>query len=328
MSTAQRVPETFELTGDDARETLLRTGRGTLLRDAFLRLRFSDGFSHARSLAFALTLVVVQGTIALVGLASAIGAGGSRRSIVRILHDTVPGPAGNLLVDAVDQARRAGASQQYLGLSLGLVGALVTAATAMGQIERGLNRLYGVERDRPTVAKYAHATVLAATAGALAVVAFVALALGSGVRELTGSSFVAHVWAVARWPLAVAATAASVALLFERAPRRHQPAWSWLAYGSGVAVALWLVFTALLGVFFSASSAFGQTYGPLAGIVALQLWAFLSACALLYGGALAAQLEAVRAGEAEPQDEEKVEGSEPDREASPLVGTARDGARS
>ena len=32
MSTAQRVPETFELTGDDARETLLRTGRKTLLR--------------------------------------------------------------------------------------------------------------------------------------------------------------------------------------------------------------------------------------------------------------------------------------------------------
>ena len=35
MSTAQRVPETFELTGDDARETLLRTGRKTLVRDAF-----------------------------------------------------------------------------------------------------------------------------------------------------------------------------------------------------------------------------------------------------------------------------------------------------
>jgi YihY family inner membrane protein len=320
MSTAQRVPETFELTGDDARETLLRTGRRTLLRDAFLRLRYADGFSHARSLAFALGLVLVQGTIALVGLASAIGAGGGRHDIVRILHDTVPGPAGDLLATAVDQARQAGSSQQYLGLFVGLAGALITAATAMGQVERGMNRLYGVEQDRPTVEKYAHATVLAVTAGVLAVIAFLALAFGSGIQALTGSSLVGDVWAVVRWPIAIAATMLSVALLFQRAPRRRQPAWSWLAYGSTVAVALWLVVTALLGLFFSLSGQFGDTYGPLAGIVALQLWALLSSVALFYGAALAAQLEAVRAGEAEPQDEAKVEESEPDQEAPPLVG--------
>jgi YihY family inner membrane protein len=328
MSTAARVPETYELSGDDARETLRRTGRGPLLRDAFLRLRYSDGFSHARSLAFALSLVVVQATIAVVGLASALGAGGGRRDIVRFLHDTVPGPAGQLLTDAVDQARRAGASQQYLGLFLGLAGALVTATAAMGQIERGLNRLYGVEQDRPTIEKYVHAAMLAATAGALAVVAFVALAFGSGIRTLTGSSLVTDAWLVVRWPLGVAAMMLSVAVLFERAPRRRQPTWSWLAYGSGVGVALWLAVTALLGLFFSVSSSFGRTYGPLAGIVALQLWAFLSSVALLYGGALAAQLEAVRAGAAKPQDEDKVEDSEPDQEAPPLVGAGTERARS
>ena len=67
MSTATAVPETWELTGDDARETLLHTGRRALIRDAFLRLRASDGFSHARSLAFAVALVLVQAIIALVG---------------------------------------------------------------------------------------------------------------------------------------------------------------------------------------------------------------------------------------------------------------------
>jgi hypothetical protein len=48
MSTASRVPETYELTGDDARETLTHVGRGTLLRDAFVRLRVAHRFSHAR----------------------------------------------------------------------------------------------------------------------------------------------------------------------------------------------------------------------------------------------------------------------------------------
>ena len=322
MSTAQRVPETYELTGDDARETLLRTGRGRLLRDAFLRLRVADGFSHARSLAFVVSLVAVQGIIALVGLSSALGAGSGRRSVVKILHQVVPGPGANLLTDAVDQARRAGASQQYLGLIFGLAGALITATTAMGQIERGLNRLYGVEQDRPTVEKYTRAFVLAVTAGLLTLVAFGALALGPGIRELIGSDGLATIWDFVRWPLAFLAMMGAVALLFGRAPRRRQPEWSWLAYGAGVGVALWVAVTALLALFFSLASSFGKTYGPLAGIVALQLWALLSSIALLYGGALAAQLEGIRAGAREPQDEDKVVESEPAREEPPLLGAA------
>ena len=46
MSTATTVPETFELTGDDARETLRTTGTARLLGDAFVRLRYADGFSE------------------------------------------------------------------------------------------------------------------------------------------------------------------------------------------------------------------------------------------------------------------------------------------
>ena len=38
MSTAAPVPETWELSGDDAKETLRTTGRVALLRDAFQRL--------------------------------------------------------------------------------------------------------------------------------------------------------------------------------------------------------------------------------------------------------------------------------------------------
>ncbi len=55
-------------------------------------------------------------------------------------------------------------------------------------------------------------------------------------------------------------------------------------------------------LFFSVSTSFGETYGPLAGIVALLLWALLSSVGLFFGAAVAAQLEAVRAGARAPQD--------------------------
>ena|SRR2546423_4248531 len=312
MSTASPVPETWELTGDDARETLRGCGRGQLVCDAFVRLRVADGFSHARSLAYTTSLVLVQAIIAVVGLASALGTHGTSRVIVRTLKAAVPGPGGDLLTDAVSQAHNAGVSHRYLGLTFGLVGSIVTGATTMGQLERGFNRIYGVEQDRPTLHKYGLATLLAVTAGGLACVAFAALALGNSIGDSIDNRAANTTWAIARWPAALALITIAITLLLRYSPRRRQPGLSWLAFGAGVSALLWIACTLGLGLFFTASTAFGKTYGPLAGIVALLIWALLSSISLLFGGAVAAQLEAVRAGVTEPQDEAKVEHSEPD----------------
>ena len=51
MSTATLVPETWELTGDDAWEIAAHAGRSACCATRFMRLRVADGFSHARSLA-------------------------------------------------------------------------------------------------------------------------------------------------------------------------------------------------------------------------------------------------------------------------------------
>ena len=74
-----------------------------------------------------------------------------------------------------------------------------------------------------------------------------------------------------------------------------------------MSVAGWTLVTAALALVFNVSKTFGQTYGSLAGLVALQLWTFFSALAILYGVAVAAQLEAVRAGVPEAQDLSKDE---------------------
>jgi YihY family inner membrane protein len=305
MSTAKLVPETWELTGDDARKTLLTTGRGRLIRDAFMRLRSADGFSHARSLAFLIALVSFQGIIALVGLAALLGHGELTNAVVRIIHQAVPGPAGTELTKTVEQANAVGFYNQYLGLLFGFVGALITGTALMGQIERALNRLYGIEKDRPTAQKYGRAFLLAVTAGGCATLAFVIATFG---RSIGGSSSAA--WNILRWPIALGLIMAAVALLLRWSPRRHQPAWSWLAFGSTLAVFLWAVATLALSLFFSLSSSFGRTYGPLAGTVALLMWAFLSAVALLFGAAVAAQLEAVRSGTPTPQGRAQPEGAD------------------
>jgi YihY family inner membrane protein len=297
VSTATRVPETHELTGDDARKTLATTGTRALLRDSFVRMRASDGFSHVRALAFTTSLALVQGAIVLVGLASAFGETSFNRSIVQAIETAVPGHASDVLRNAVEQANRVGNENRYLPLLLGLLGLLITSTTTMGQLERVLNRLYGIERDRPSLVKYARAFVLALSVGAAIAAAFVLLAFGRGLVDIA-------VGRVLVWPLAIALAAAGLGALFRYAPNRSQPAWSWLAFGSGVAVVLWTIATLLLALAFRLSSNFGDTYGPLAGIVALQIWTLLSAVTIVYGGAVIAQLEAVRAGVSAPREAE------------------------
>lgn len=297
MSTATRVPETWELTGDDARKTLLETGRLRLIADAFARLRYADGFSHARSLAFAIALVLVQGLIALVGFAAAFDLEVSR-VIVDTIRNAMPGLAGELLTDAVKQAREVGAQNRYLPLTLGLLGTAITATTAFGQVERAVNRIYGVERDRPSLEKYGRAFLLAVSVGFLFAVAFVLLAFG---REIgSGDGALHSLWLVVRWPAGLLLAGLALTGILQYSPRRHQPNMTWLAYGAGIGVLCWAAVTLVFGVLFNASSSFGDTYGPLAGIVALQLWSFFSTVAVLYGVAIAAQLEAVRGGVTQP----------------------------
>jgi YihY family inner membrane protein len=304
VSTASHVTETWELTGDDARETLLSTGRVALLKDAVVRLRAADGTSNARGLAFAVSLVLVQGLVVVVGLAVATGSAGFRQLLVDTIDASAPGPTSNLLTNAVDQATKVGRQNRYVPLTIGLIGVLITATVAMGQLERAMNRIYGVEKDRPFADKYRLAMTLALSAGVVIAASFALLAFGRG---LVDEGTMRSIWMVVRWPIGIGLLAAGLAVLFRWAPRRRQPGWPWLAFGAGVSVVGWTTVTGALALVFNVSTTFGETYGSLAGLVALQLWTFFSALAILYGVAVAAQLEAVRAGVPEAQDLSKDE---------------------
>ena len=57
----ERGPETWELTGDDATRDVARVRAGGAHRATRSAAPVADGFSHARSLAYATTLVFVAG---------------------------------------------------------------------------------------------------------------------------------------------------------------------------------------------------------------------------------------------------------------------------
>ena len=202
MSTATSVPSTLGLEGDDALATLRATGRRRLALDAFDRFRAADGFSHARALAFQFALTIVPALITVVGLATALDQDTFTRVVRDVLGDLAPGAAGDLITQALRQGS-SGAREDSgeVALVFGALATMISGTTAMGQLERSTNRIYGVERDRPPVRKYAVAALLMLTAGVATVLAAILLVAGSTIADAAGWGPAFH---VLRWPVALA----------------------------------------------------------------------------------------------------------------------------
>jgi YihY family inner membrane protein len=314
VSTAAPVPETalmpgHEFSTDRALATLRRAGLWRLLRDAFTRFRYGDGFSHARALALHTCLSLIPLAIALIGLASALDHRAIGTAAGQILLRLTPGQ-GDVVDDLVRQTQNRSAESGQVALWLGLAAALVSLTTAMAQVERGANRIYGIQQDRPTAAKYGRALVLALLAGLPALLGFLLLVAGGAVGEAIVVAYhwggdVPAWWPLLRWPLGLLLTWASYTVLLWWAPCRRQPSYPWLAAGGAIAIVLWLVATVLLAVYVGKTDAFRSTYGPLTSVLALLIWANLTAVALLFGVAFCAQIEAVRAGASGPTGAEE-----------------------
>ncbi|GGT33661.1 YihY/virulence factor BrkB family protein [Streptomyces chromofuscus] len=307
MGTTVHVPQTRdmigeELSGDEAFAALRHYGGLRLLVDSFARFRYADGFTNARALAFQVVLGLVPCTVALVGLATSVHTEGVGRIIELTLGRIVPGAGAEIVEDAFEGTRRTahGDIWSTLALWLGLGFALLNLSSAMGQIERGANRIYGIERDRPFPRKYGRAILLALAAGLPLVLGFVVLvageAVGDAVAESAGWEGGPQWWGLVDVPLGLALAWMASAVIFRWSPRRDQPGYTWLAFGSAVHLLLWVSATCLLGLYVEESGAFGAVYGPLTAFIALLLWANLTAVALFLGIAFAAQLEAARAG--------------------------------
>ncbi|GLW32504.1 YihY/virulence factor BrkB family protein [Actinoplanes regularis] len=305
MSSTEPVPETRtmagdELSADDAYLALRHYGGWPLLRDAFIRFRYGDGFSHSRAFALQLCLAIVPFLIALSGLASDLGVEAGGEVVADTVIALTPGASEPVVRELLmDDDRTEDAGE--LALALGLITGLVALTTAMAQIERGANRIYGVERDRPATHKYFRATLLALGAGLPALFGFLLLVAGRAASESAATHFdlpgwLRVGWDVLRWPVSLGLIVLAVGALFRHAPRRKQPALSWLLFGAVVATVLWWLASLLLAGYVRVSGSFGATYGPLTAMMALLLWANLTGIAFFLGLAFAAQLEARRVG--------------------------------
>ena len=294
MSRATFVPETHGLDSEDAFATLRRVRYGPMLRRSIERLRDADGLPFARAVAFQVVLTAIPALIFLVAVTVWTGSPSMQSAVEESVQSFSPGASASVLSQAIRQAERNARGDVIAMVASGIT-ALASGIGGMAHLQRGFNRLYGVEDDRSWWRRYANAGALTLGVGALFAVALVALAFGDSLAGMLGTR---TSWLWVRWPLGLLGAMVAIAVLFRYAPHRRQPAVSWLITGGLMATVLWVAASVGLAFYLQLSSTFGQTYGQLAGFVGVLLWAQVTGVSLILGMALAAQLEAERAGAA------------------------------
>jgi membrane protein len=177
--------------------------------------------------------------------------------------------------------------RHHLGVSmmLTLFFTVTGGRAAVGSLIAALNTVYGKKDGRRALHKHGIGLVLIAAILAFVAITFALVALTPLLvyYVVPLSRDWRHAIDYLRWPLLAALTMAALTRLYRVAPHRERGRQSWLNWGSGIATALWLLFSVAYSYYLSQVGGYNVIYGSVSATVALLIWLYLSSLAVLIG---------------------------------------------
>lgn len=236
---------------------------------------------------------------AMIAVVSLLGLFGdpvaTTRSLTEIISELGPESAAETFrgpVESVTSNRGTAGFTFVLGLAI----ALWSASGYIGAFSRASNVIYETPEGRP----FWKLRPLQIAITLVMVLLTVVLALGlvltgpivNAVAEPLGVGETAvTIWNYAKWPAMAAIFLLMVAVLYYASPNVRLRGFQWVSLGSLVAIAVWLLASALFAFYVSNFGSYDKTYGTLGGLVALLVWLWISNLAILFGHQLNAERE-------------------------------------
>jgi len=179
-------------------------------------------------------------------------------------------------------------------LSFGILGTLWAASGGFAAAIEALNIAYDVKDDRPFWKTRPLAVALAFMTETLVLIALLVMIVGPKFGGwLAGQVHLTKVfvllWPYIHWSIAIGFTVLAVEALYFMGPNVQQRFLPTLP-GAILAVGSWIALSYLLGLYFRHFANFNKTYGTLGAAVALMVWLYWTALAMLVGAELNAEL--------------------------------------
>jgi membrane protein len=211
---------------------------------------------------------------------------------LQVVRDLLPAPAFTLVDDRVRQLVSQPSNTLSIGFLVSLALTLWSAATGTKSVLSALNVAYeatgtgGMLRFQ-LIGLLMTICAVAAAALAIAVLVF----LPTVISFLGLSDYGAALINALSMLFLVILVGGTIALLYRFGPARKPPPNQRIFPGAMLATALWLIASTGLSFYVSHIGSFGVTYGSLGAVVAIMLWFYISAYAVLLGAELNSQLE-------------------------------------
>ena len=244
----------------------------------------------AAALAFFLMLSLFPLLIFLSSLLSYIWTPAAFEQAIHAMSGVVPQSTLNVILSVLDDVLRT----NFQLVSFGMLGALFAASGGFNALIGALNLAYDVPEGRPYWKKRLIALELTVMVGALTLAALSAMILGPhfGIwlnRWTSANSYLTTAWPYLRWTGTIVFAVFSVELVYFLAPNVNQRFRAQVP-GAAVAVAAWVLSSYGLSWYLHDISNMNRIYGALGAPVALMLWLYVGALAILIGAELNSEL--------------------------------------
>ncbi|MFE7598376.1 YihY/virulence factor BrkB family protein [Streptomyces sp. NPDC057494] len=287
-----------EARAPDSPGDLPRASLAAVLKGSLREFTEDELMDRAAALTYYGVLSLFPGLLVLVSLLG-IGGRGTTDRVMETLRDLAPGPARDVLEQAVAALRDNAGTGATMAV-VGLMAALWSSSGYVGAFMRAANHIHDVPEGRPVWKLLPIRLGMTAALMVMAAASALVFVLSGDVARRAGDlldvgATALTVWSVVKWPVLLVLAVAMIALLYWASPNAKGRGWRWVTPGSALALLIWMAASAGFAVYVAQFASYNRVYGTMAGVVVFLVWLWISNLAVLLGLEFDAELLRCRA---------------------------------
>jgi membrane protein len=206
-------------------------------------------------------------------------------AVISYLRDVVPPDTLN----AIDHSLKAAIRHKgnaTAGLVLAIATALYGTTGVLEAARRAMNVAFGVESGRSFIHRKARDIASSFILIGLMVITLVLMFVGGKLADHVFGEDAAHLWNLARWPLAVIVAMLAFAYIYYVTPDLTERRFRVMTPGAVCGVLVWIAVSWAFSQYLSHYTEINAIYGTFAGAIILVAWVWMTNIALLFGAEL------------------------------------------
>ncbi len=250
----------------------------------------ADILSRAAQVAFFFSFALFPLLYFLVSIFGILleSSGGLRDELFSYLRQVMPYSVFDLVRTTVDEIVENSSGGKA---TLGLVVTLWSASAGVDAIRTALNEIYKIKETRSYFRTKAESLVLTLIVSVLTTVVLAIVFYGwqlvqyglAGIGLKVSSPLIL---VTIQWIAILLVMLLVCEIIYNLLPNFEKIKWLWITPGSIVAIILWISLTTGFRTYLGYFNTYDRTYGSLGAVIIMMLWLYLTAMALMIGGAI------------------------------------------